>query len=112
MLYIVYISLYCHILMIKSFMFMVKNLFFCECWLCPEEQECNQNCLFALSQFFLMSLIFFACLDFLDQPQAPAGQKHQDVENNGRTGASLHADRRSGREVRSRQTPIHESDDD
>lgn len=63
-------------------------------------------------QFFLMSLIFFACLDFLDQPQAPAGQKHQDVENNGRTGASLHADRRSGREVRSRQTPIHEFDDD
>lgn len=59
-----------------------------------------------------MSLIFFACLDFLDQPQAPAGQKHQDVENNVRTGASLHADRRSGREVRSRQTPIHESDDD
>lgn len=97
MLYIVYISLYSHILMIKSFMFMVKNHFFCECWLCPEEQ---------------MSLIFFACLDFLDQPQAPAGQKHQDVENNGRTGASLHADRRSGREVRSRQTPIHEFDDD
>lgn len=91
---------------------MVKNHFFSEFWLCPEEQECNQNCLFALSQFFLMPLIFFACLDFLDQPQAPAGQKNQDVENNSCTGDSLHADRCSGREVRSKQTRIHEPNDD
>lgn len=41
----------------------------------------------------------FRCLDPSDKPEASAGEKNQDVENNGLTGSTCQADRRSGRQV-------------
>lgn len=55
-----------------------------------------------------MSLFFlFKCLDFPDQPEASAGQKNQDVENNDFTGPTCNADRRSGRQVGHKHSRSH-----
>lgn len=51
------------------------------------------------------------CLDFPDQSEASAGQKNQDVENNGLAGFTRHADRRGGRQVGHKHTALHAPDE-